>query len=492
MSPSKLATLCRTRSQRVVLGIAGIAAARRCHAESWPAGANRRRTTKSNRHAGGRARLDQVPDLPPSETPHGLAPASAVGHNPDDDVVLRGAELFAREWLPGDSKGSGGDGLGPVYNETSCLACHHQGGPGGAGPTSTNVQILTAPRPGRGVHPPGELHPGFKTSQSIVLHRYGVDPEYMRKRLSLLVDDNFVHMAESVETEIQQVQALIGFGSGGFGSRLGGGTIVKNGMTLSQRNPPALFGVGRIDAIPEKVLLAAEQKKFPEFPEIRGRVNRLTDGHLGRFGWKAATPDLPEFVLSACANEIGLEVPGHHQAPSPLAPDVPARGLDLTQSDCDALVAYVTSLGAATDKISNLPRDHAAIAEGRAMFDSAGCATCHRPVLGDVDGIYSDLLLHDMGPGLSDSGSYYGITRPDSSSDGVKQQEWRTPPLWGFRDSAPYLHDGRAKNLEEAVVLHGGEAAKSAHRFFKLVPEERLRVQAFLRSLAPPPAVASR
>ena len=118
------------------------------------------------------------------------------------------------------------------------------------------------------------------------------------------------------------------------------------------------------------------------------------------------------------------------------------------------------------------------------MFESAGCATCHQPALGDVDGIYSDLLLHDMGPGLSDSGSYYGITRPDSSSDGVKQQEWRTPPLWGFRDSGPYLHDGRAKNLEEAVALHGGEAAKSAQRFFKLIPDERLRVQAFLRSLA--------
>ena len=106
------------------------------------------------------------------------------------------------------------------------------------------------------------------------------------------------------------------------------------------------------------------------------------------------------------------------------------------------------------------------------MFESAGCAACHRPSLGNVDGIYSDLLLHDMGPALSDSGSYYGITEPDSSrsKDGVKKQEWRTPPLWGFRDSAPYLHDGRAKNLEEAVALHGGEAKEPAKRFFKLLP----------------------
>ena len=187
-----------------------------------------------------------------------------------------------------------------------------------------------------------------------------------------------------------------------------------------------------------------------------------------------------------------LEVPGHHQAASPLEPDATAKGLDLTQEDCDALVAYVRDLGARRAGSANMPAKSPAIAEGRAMFDSAGCAACHRPSLGDVDGIYSDLLLHDMGPALSDSGSYYGITEPDSSSskDGVKKQEWRTPPLWGFRDSAPYLHDGRAKNLEEAVALHGGHAKESAKRFFKLIPSERLRVQAFLRSLSPPEAAA--
>ena len=90
------------------------------------------------------------------------------------------------------------------------------------------------------------------------------------------------------------------------------------------------------------------------------------------------------------------------------------------------------------------------------------------------------------GLGISDSGSYYGISEPDSSNEGVRTREWRTPPLWGFRDSGPYLHDGRAKNLEEAVAFHGGEGEDSAKKFFKLLPDERLRVQAFLRSLAPP------
>ena len=236
------------------------------------------------------------------------------------------------------------------------------------------------------------------------------------------------------------------------------------------------------------MLQAAEEKEFPEFPEIKGRINRLKDGKLGRFGWKAETPDLREFVLSACANELGLEVPGHHQAASPLDPDATAKGLDLTQQDCDALVAYVRDLLAPTDRAGNTSRESTAISEGRAMFDSAGCATCHRPVLGKVDGIFSDLLVHNMGQELSDSGSYYGETDPDSSAPGVKQQEWRTPPLWGFRDSGPYLHDGRAKTLEEAVALHGGQAKQSAKRFFRFVPDERLKVQAFLRSLPPPAA----
>ncbi len=409
---------------------------------------------------------------------------------PSDDVLMRGAELFAREWLPNDAKGSGGDGLGPVYNETSCVACHHQGGPGGAGPTSTNVEILTVARGKSGATPPSELHPGFRTSSSVVLHRFGVDPEYKRWRLKLLGNDHLADMPESVETEIQQIQALIALSSSRFAARAGRSTI--NGLVLSQRNAPGLFGAGLIDAIPNEALLIAERQKFPEFPEIHGRAHHLKDGRLGRFGWKAETPTLREFVLSACAGELGLEVPGHHQAPFPLDPDARAKGLDLSQDECDALVAYVRHLPAPAGRKPSGTSEPAAVTAGRSLFEAAGCANCHMPRLGDVEGIYSDLLLHNMGSALSDSGSYYGASEPDSSSvGGPKTSEWRTPPLWGFRDSGPYLHDGRAKTLEEAVALHGGEATSSAKRFFKLGPEERLRVQAFLRSL-PPPVVAAR
>jgi CxxC motif-containing protein (DUF1111 family) len=418
-----------------------------------------------------------------------IGSARAVDDQPSHDMLAKGADLFAREWLPEDSKRAGGDGLGPVYNETSCVACHHQGGPGGAGPTSTNVEILSA---GAGVGLKGrtaaEFHPGFRTSQSVVLHRYGVDPVYKGWRLRLLGDEKLADMAESVDTEIQQIQQLVSPLS--LRNRTRRGSTVFNGLVLSQRNPPALFGAGLIDALSIDVLLAGEAREFPEFPEIRGHANHLKDHRLGRFGWKAETPSLHEFVLSACANELGLEVPGHHQASSPLEPDAKPKGLDLTQEECDALVAYVRHLPVPTARTAG-SRESQVIAEGRSLFEAAGCATCHQARLGDIDGIYSDMLLHDMGPALSDSGSYYGISNPDSSTDGVKKQEWRTPPLWGFRDSGPYLHDGRAATLEEAVALHGGQAAKTTKRFFGLSSEERLRVQAFLRSLVPP-AVAAR
>jgi CxxC motif-containing protein (DUF1111 family) len=149
------------------------------------------------------------------------------------------------------------------------------------------------------------------------------------------------------------------------------------------------------------------------------------------------------------------------------------------------------------------------MASGRATFASVGCTGCHTPKLGKVEGIYSDLLLHDMGADTADDGSYSdsagdssdeplvpmigvadaGAARPKAPSAprGATRQEWRTPPLWGFRDSGPYLHDGRAQTLEQAVAMHGGQGATAARKFFELSPRERLQVEAFLKSLVAPP-----
>jgi hypothetical protein len=500
-------------------------------------------------------------------SPRGPAEVQEDGATPPaGDAPSLGREFFARTWSPGDPRCHGGDGLGPVYNATSCVACHGLGGPGGAGPLGMNVQLISAvgdeitgkfgfrtsqisvgnrsdPRvldltpiseradlifgianlhlsTGRAggrfrdglvfsangttlkAHEfdlrlnleggdsvlscaagsltaksftlkPDEdalrqIHPGLVAAPSAVIHRYGVDPHYDAWRSRLMA----------------RIRAS-GVGSD-RGSKIAGGRILA-----SQRNAPPLFGLGLVDNLPDEVLVATAEQ---ESPQIRGRVSRMKSGRIGRFGWKAQTTDLREFALGACAGELGLEVPGHPQAISPLATDLKARALDLTPEESDALVAYVKALPA---PIRLDEPDSPSVEAGRRAFEEIGCADCHRPSLGNIEGIYSDLLLHDMGPDLTSVTVqvYYGppekvdVPTAASMADGT---EWRTPPLWGYRDSGPYLHDGRARNLVEAVRAHKGQARDSAARFLHSPHERQSLIERFLKSLAAPaPAEAT-
>jgi len=390
-----------------------------------------------------------------------------------------GRRLFLRAWAPGDPRAGRGDGLGPVFNARSCVACHGLAGPGGGGTNDLNVELLAAiplgaaPLAGE-VKPAAPdrslltaIHPGFAESGSIVLHRFGTSPDYPAWR---------------ADAKMGQLTAaaLLGAGAPPPSSRRGAYKLPKVTsdfrMLTSFRNSPALFGSGRIDAIPEAAIEAEAKRQAGEV--AAGRVSRLKDGRVGRFGWKAQVPGLEEFVLTACANEMGLEVPGHHQAPDPLGHDDGYTAeADMSGDDCVALVGFVRSLAAPGEWKGGDWRSR-----GRAVFEQTGCADCHRPNLGGVDGLYSDLLVHDMGPGLNDSAVYYG--REEESSPGTpKSPEWRTPPLWGVADSAPYLHDGRAPNLAAAIKLHGGQAKSSADRFHALRPDERAELLGFLNSL---------
>jgi CxxC motif-containing protein (DUF1111 family) len=404
--------------------------------------------------------------------------------------------------VPGDPRSHGGDGLGPLYNETSCVACHNLGAPGGAGPASKNVDIVTLVR-GRAPTDEGQFddyHPGFRTSPSVLLHRFGTEPEYNLWRLRRIGGVELADMAEQGgAAEIEQVRELMGlkvdpraqkafnqFRRPPRGTGRAKGTVLLGFVaTLTRRNPPPLFGAGLIDSIPTEALREAD---LHSNPEVKGRLSTLKDGRIGRFGWKAQTPSLKDFVESACAMELGLEVPTQHQAKPPLDFSKKEPSLDLTQDECDALTAFVAGLPAPIERGAPAGVDERPdLATGREMFTRVGCTACHLPKLGSVEGIYSDLLLHDMGADLADSGSYYGAI-DSSSTEGAKSQEWRTPPLWGFRDSGPYLHDGRADTLEEAVAMHGGQAQQAAQQFFGLKLRERLQIQTFLNSLAAPPA----
>jgi CxxC motif-containing protein (DUF1111 family) len=390
--------------------------------------------------------------------------------------VFEGKALFEKTWQPGAPSPSGGDGLGPLYNETSCVACHHQGGTGGGGENSRNVLLVTAvaakalpavrEKPFHGSLE--DLHPAFHGKASIVLHRHATKPE-IQARLSQVETFNEV--------------------------RTGDQTLA---LRHARRNTPALFGAGLIDAIPQEVLRAAEKNRSPNFPEIRGRTSELPDGRLGRFGWKAQIASLDDFVRAACSNELGLEVPGHHQASLPPVSDfdLSQPALDLDEAQCALLTGFVRRLA---PPVRRSPGGRTVPPWGYSVFESIGCARCHAPQLGNVSGIFSDLLLHDMGEASSDAATYYGsppgprlddlaktksLTPPSGMSSAT---EWRTAPLWGVADSAPYLHDGRADTLDEAIRLHGGEATKTTTRYARLASSDRKALLSFLASLTVSP-----
>jgi len=414
------------------------------------------------------------------------------------------------------------------------------------------------------------IHPGFRMARNVVLHKFGTDPNYDSWRNQSLtgpqpatvvdgVPELVAEPADLVVTStspfspfqevppapvvfnslqqltnvqmngfqfqadgkragqssnprammrIQQIQASV------FASnptlRQGSRSVGQFLVSRSQRNPTPLFGLGLIDAIPEAAIEAMEKRQAKESPATQGRASHVKDGRIGRLGWKGQVANVEDFVLNACAVELGLEVPGHHQAMTPQAPKYRTTGLDLTAEECNSLVAYVRSLPKPAERDLSGAEEAKIHSAGKSTFASIGCANCHSPKVGNAVGIYSDLLLHDMGQELADDGSYSESSDDDEplvprisvanaqqaqpqpvaqrAPKGALRQEWRTPPLWGFRDSGPYLHDGRAQTLEQAVAMHGGQGVASAVKFFELSPRERLQLEAFLKSLVAPPA----
>lgn len=279
---------------------------------------------------------------------------------------------------------------------------------------------------------------------------------------------------------------------------------VPPGVDVSPRLPPPVFGVGLIEAIPVETILAnadpddldgdgisgrpnwVEAKPYVPITEIGGGPGK----QLGRFGRKASVSSLLEQVVEAYHQDIGITSPfvpienGHPQHGGPIGDTVPdpeisaATVLDTTM--------YVRLL-APPARGPRTPE----VERGEVLFEEIGCAKCHVPTMRTGDHIvpqlrnvevplYSDLLLHDMGPELADY-------RPDGEATGT---EWRTAPLWGLRlveefiNGVPYyLHDGRTSDLTEAILLHGGEAERVRERFRSLSETDRAAILAFLKSL---------
>jgi CxxC motif-containing protein (DUF1111 family) len=382
----------------------------------------------------------------------------------DPAAVAEGKTLFTHEFRAKDPLCGDGDGLGPVFNAKSCVACHELGGLGGSGGLKHNVTVFFRPASGLGKPEQGVIH------AAATAPKYQENLTHAHSQLPALVQPTLEHLKE------MQGQGRLGFG-----------------VEVSQRNTPALFGARLIDEMPERVILAEERSQKARWHAAGGehvpigRALRLPDGRLGKFGWKAQSASLLDFVQAACANELGLSNPGQAQ-PTPLGvPTYARQGFDLTRQQCEQMTAFIASLPRPVERAPS-PRVAESVTRGRHSFHAIGCAECHTPDLGSVEGLYSDLLLHRMGVELVGGGSYNapppGV--PDSPGSSPFPDEWRTPPLWGVADSAPYLHDGRAATLEEAIAQHAGQAQDSVRRFSQLPAPQQLEVIYFLKSLKAP------
>jgi CxxC motif-containing protein (DUF1111 family) len=360
----------------------------------------------------------------------GESPVAAVEAASAARIAL-GEELFLHTWRPDDPLSVDGNGLGPVFNAASCVACHSQGGVGGAGGNHLNVRADGGLVSVGGVPPTRTIQLGIGGLSSSDRSSVG----------------------------------LGGLGLRGFGG-FGGGRPA--------RNTPALFGAGLIDAISDVAIDEAARAHDAAWPDVKGRVPLDKDGRVARFGWKGDVANLRSFVSQACAAELGLTVP---DAAEPVTKDMErSPGLDLDDHGVTALTSFVAALRAPVQATGD-----EVVEQGRRVFHGIGCASCHKASLGGVDGLYSDLLLHDLGPALSDSAGTYG-----QPADPEMARFWRTPPLWGVRDSGPWMHDGRATTLRSAIRLHGGEATKSTRAWAALPKAEHDAVDRFLESLVAP------
>lgn len=391
-----------------------------------------------------------------------------------------GRELFVHEWAAtplgiadrDPLVAPAGDGLGPVFNAKSCVACHSQGGVGGAGQTKQNVLAFDVV--------PTRTNPKFHEG---VVHASAVTDQ-----------------CHECSTEVNRIFPIVQ----GEQRRVGGCVITIpdfDPVRFTPINPPSLFGSGAIDHLADSAIRGYQRKRQVEiYPrELRGdftatpagRARVLADGRIGKFGWKAQFATLEEFVANACAVELGLSNPKRRQdRPHQQGEDRDAP-LDMTAEQLLALTAFTESLPVPVRRLPATASELLAAEKGEQLFTSIGCAECHVSSLGSVAGIYSDLLLHKLEDDTQ--GGAYGRVDPDLNlpADQPFPNEWKTPPLWGVADTAPYFHDGGCPTLESAILRHGAQARHVTARYRNLEPEDQQAILRFLETMRAPEVEAA-
>ncbi len=393
-----------------------------------------------------------------------------------------GNGIFRKVWVSAPASTKSSDGLGPLFNARSCQRCHlkdgrgHPPAPGGR-PESMILKLSV---------PPGLPHPAYGGQ----LQNFSIQGAQAEGEMTVAYEERPLALTGG-ETVYLRVPTY-GIAGAAYGP-LGRDTM------LSPRVAPPVIGMGLLEAISGADILAGADPYDRDGDGISGRANRVwSDEHkrtmLGRFGWKAGQPSVAQQAAAAFRGDVGIATPLY---PHPWgdctetqrgcrdAPDGGAQEADRTMMDL--LVFYTRNLAVPARRDEGDPE----VLAGKRLFYEANCIACHRPkFVTRRDSIgreqsfqliwpYTDLLLHDMGEGLADH-------RPEGKATG---REWRTPPLWGIgltetvSGHTLFLHDGRARNLLEAILWHGGEAEASRDRVAAMTRGERRALLAFLNSL---------
>jgi CxxC motif-containing protein (DUF1111 family) len=358
----------------------------------------------------------------------------------------RGKRVFERRFTPEE-------GLGPRYNASSCASCHSVPALGGSAPLYRNFYLGMAGPLGRQTPLPG--------LGSAVVPAFG--------------------NGERFSTEVGRTSLA----------------ELAEPVTIAQRNSPPLFGVGLFEFVSDATLLARADPNDEDGDGISGRFN-TDNGALGRFGFKAQSNNVELFTRAPLVNQLGITsdpflgsgaVVGLAHAPRQVSsdPDLPSTDSDphpdpeISPRDLGDLIAFTRFLAPPAPLLPFSPEAR----RGETRFDVLGCARCHVPELPSARGpvrAYTDLLLHDLGPELAD-GLGFGVPQAASLAPPTAAGEFRTQPLWGVSLSAPFLHDGRAETLREALLLHAGEARAARDAFLALPAQEQAELLAFLEHL---------
>ncbi|MCM8740905.1 di-heme oxidoredictase family protein [Pseudomonas koreensis] len=408
-----------------------------------------------------------------------------------------GNSFFRSPWVIAPSTTTARDGLGPLFNTNACQNCHikdgrgHPPAPDAANAVSMLVRlsIPDAPEFAKLIEQAGVVPEPVYGGQFQDMAVPGVTPEG-----KVRVEYSAVPIRFKDGTEVELRKPLLQFTQLGYGP-------MHPDTRFSARVAPPMIGLGLLEAIPEEAILANAAAQAKEKNGIKGRANRVWDDELqktvvGRFGWKAGQPNLNQQNVHAFSGDMGLTTSlrpfddctdaqtACKQAPNGNGPDGEP---EVSDNILRLVLFYTRNLAVPARRGVN---DEQVLA-GKNLFFQAGCQSCHTPkyttaanaaepeLANQVIRPYSDLLLHDMGDGLADN-------RTEFQASG---RDWRTPPLWGIgltqavSGHTQFLHDGRARNLLEAVLWHGGEAQKAQQQVLSFNAEQRAALLAFLNSL---------